>query len=157
MSAAVRPKTQIRPMLPSDLRAVSTIERSSYQFPWSSGIFRDCLLAGYQCLVSEVAGTLVGYGIMSIAAGEAHLLNLCIHPSMHRRGHGRKLLKALLAQAEERGVERVYLEVRPSNHAALELYRSAGFEQVGIRPSYYQATHGREDAAVLVATLRSAS
>jgi ribosomal-protein-alanine N-acetyltransferase len=155
MNAAVRPRTQIRSMLPADLRAVSTIERSSYQFPWSSGIFRDCLLAGYHCLVSEVGGVIVGYGIMSIAAGEAHLLNLCIHPSMHRRGHGRKLLKALLMQAREFGAEKVYLEVRPSNHAALELYRSMGFDHIGTRPSYYQATYGREDAAILVATLRS--
>jgi ribosomal-protein-alanine N-acetyltransferase len=157
MSAAVRPKTQIRAMLPSDLRAVSAIERASYQFPWSSGIFRDCLLAGYHCLVADLGGTIVGYGIMSIAAGEAHLLNLCVHPSVHRQGFGRRLLSALLLQADHRGADKVYLEVRPSNRAAIELYLSVGFEHIGMRPSYYQSKEGREDAAIFVATSRPAS
>ena len=144
-------------MVPSDLRAVSAIERASYQFPWSSGIFRDCLLAGYNCLVAEIGGTIVGYGIMSIAAGEGHLLNLCIHPSMHRQGYGRRLLSALLLQAQGYGADNVYLEVRPSNRAAIELYLSMGFEHLGMRPSYYQAAEGREDAAIFVSRLRPAS
>ena len=81
MSAAVHPRTQIRLMLPSDLKAVTQVERSAYQFPWSHGIFRDCLLAGYYSLVLEIGGAVAGYGIMSIAAGEAHILNVCVHPS----------------------------------------------------------------------------
>jgi ribosomal-protein-alanine N-acetyltransferase len=154
MSAAVNPRTEIRSMQPADLKAVAGVERDAYQFPWSLGIFRDCLLAGYQCLVLDVGGAVMGYGIMSIAAGEAHLLNLCIHPKAQRLGYGRRLLNALLMRATDADAERVFLEVRPSNETALRLYASVGFERIGIRPSYYQALNGREDAVILSVALR---
>ena len=155
MSAAVHPRTQIRLMQPSDLKAVAAVEREAYEFPWNLGIFRDCLLAGYYCLVLDVGGAVAGYGIMSIAAAEAHLLNLCVHPSSQRLGYGRSLLNALLAKAEDATCEKIFLEVRPSNAIALRLYHSAGFAQIGIRPAYYQAERGREDAVILAANLRS--
>jgi ribosomal-protein-alanine N-acetyltransferase len=156
MSAAVHPRTEIRLMQPADLKSVAAVERAAYQYPWSLGIFRDCLLAGYYCLVLEVGGSLTGYGIMSVAAGEAHLLNLCVHPNAQRLGYGRRLLSALMLRAVEAGADRVFLEVRPSNRIALLLYASVGFEQVGIRPAYYQAENGREDAVILAATLQPA-
>jgi len=153
MSAAVHPRTEIRLMQAADLKAVAAVERAAYQFPWSLGIFRDCLLAGYHCLLLDVGGSVTGYGIMSIAAGEAHLLNLCVHPHAQRLGYGRKLLTYILELAEEEGAERVFLEVRPSNTTAQRLYRSVGFAQIGIRSAYYQADHGREDAIVLAITV----
>jgi ribosomal-protein-alanine N-acetyltransferase len=156
MSAAVNPRTEIRLMQPADLKAVASVEREAYQFPWSLGIFRDCLLAGYQCLVLDVGGAVMGYGIMSIAAGEAHLLNLCVHPQAQGLGYGRRLLNALLVRATDADAERVFLEVRPSNATALKLYASVGFERIGVRPSYYQALNGREDAVILSAALRPA-
>jgi len=154
MSAAINPRTEIRVMQPADLKAVAAVERASYVYPWSLGIFRDCLLAGYHCLVLDVGGSLTGYGIMSIAAGEAHLLNLCVHPNAQRFGYGRRLLNVLLQRAVDADADKVFLEVRPSNHIALRLYRSIGFEQIGIRPAYYQAEDGREDAVILAATLQ---
>jgi ribosomal-protein-alanine N-acetyltransferase len=153
MSAAVYPRTEIRLMLPSDLKAVAQIEKSAYDYPWSHGIFRDCLLAGYYSLVIEVGGAVVGYGIMSIAAAEGHILNLCVHPGSQRLGYGRCLLTALLLKAQQTQTSRVFLEVRPSNTAALGLYESSGFERIGVRPDYYQADFGREDAVVLASTL----
>lgn len=153
MSAAVQPRTQIRSMSPVDLKAVATVEEASYEFPWSQGIFRDCLLAGYQSLVLEIAEAISGYAIMSVAAGEAHILNLCVHPQCQQMGYGRRLLNALLVKAEEVAVERVFLEVRPSNDIAIKLYQSAGFDQIGVRPSYYQANGGREDAVIFAAIL----
>jgi ribosomal-protein-alanine N-acetyltransferase len=155
MSAALHPRTEIRLMQPADLKAVAAIERAAYHYPWSLGIFRDCLLAGYHCLVLDVTGSVTGYGIMSIAAGEAHLLNLCVHPNAQRFGYGRRLLNALLLRAAEADADKVFLEVRPSNEIALKLYRSVGFEQIGIRPAYYQADNGREDAVILAATLQT--
>jgi ribosomal-protein-alanine N-acetyltransferase len=152
MSAAVHPRTEVRLMQPADLKSVASVERAAYQYPWSLGIFRDCLLAGYYCLVLDVGGSVTGYGVMSIAAGEAHLLNLCVHPNAQHLGYGRRLLSELLVKAEDAGADKVFLEVRPSNEVALELYRSVGFEQIGIRPAYYQAEHGREDAVVLATT-----
>ncbi len=155
MSAAIQSDSTIRPMQPRDLRGVSAVENASYSFPWSHGIFRDCLLAGYACLVLDIDGEISGYAIMSVAAGEAHILNLCVHPSLRCEGFGRRLLQALLMTAAEGGVSQVYLEVRPTNAPALHLYRSVGFAQIGVRPDYYQAADGREDAVVLTLDLTS--
>jgi ribosomal-protein-alanine N-acetyltransferase len=142
-------------MLPADLKAVTRIEHTAYEYPWSLGIFRDCMLAGYYSLALDVNGVITGYGIMSVAAGEAHLLNLCVHPSSQRLGYGRRLLEALLERAHQSEVRKVFLEVRPSNKAALNLYYAFGFAQIGVRPAYYQAPFGREDAVVLSLALRS--
>jgi ribosomal-protein-alanine N-acetyltransferase len=155
MIAAVLPETAIRPMQAADLYGVELVERAAYNYPWSRAVFRDCLLAGYYSLVLDINGQVSGYAIMSIAAAEAHVLNLCVHPDMRRLGYGRRLLNALLFRAQDAAVKQMFLEVRPSNYAALQLYRSAKFEQVGIRKAYYQAEDGREDAVVLSLTLNS--
>jgi ribosomal-protein-alanine N-acetyltransferase len=141
-------------MTEPDVPEVVAIERSSYQFPWSEGIFRDCLRVGYVCRVVTVRGETVGYGVMSVGAGEAHILNLCIHAEFRNQGIGRKLLGYLVERAATAGMGEAYLEVRPSNTGAIRLYQSLGFEQVGIRRGYYQAVGGREDAAVLKLPLR---
>jgi len=140
---------EIRPMNDLDVPVIVAIERAAYQFPWSEGIFRDCLRVGYVCRVVDVGGDMAGYGIMSIGAGEAHILNVCISDEYRGRGFARKVLVYLLDRARASGMYEAFLEVRPSNTAAANLYYSMGFEQVGVRRGYYQATTGREDAAVL--------
>ena len=140
-------------MRPADLKAVAAVERSSYRFPWNIGIFRDCLLAGYHSHVLEVSGVISGYSIMSITGAEAHLLNLCVHPSCQRLGYGRRLLDAVLLRADELAVEQVYLEVRPSNTIAIALYESIGFRLIGTHPSYYQTDGGRQDAVIYAASI----
>ena len=141
-------------MQPADLKAVAAVERAAYQYPWSLGIFRDCLLAGYYCFVLDVGGSVTGYGIMSVAAGEAHLLNLCVHPNAQRLGYGRRLLDAMLLKGRRRGCRQDVSRGAAVEPVALRLYASVGFEQVGIRPAYYQAENGREDAVILAATLQ---
>lgn len=136
-----------------DLAMVSDIERRSYEFPWSHGVFRDCLLAGYRSSVLVRDERVAGYGILSIAAGEAHILNLCVDPEFRSMGYGERLLDTMLAQARAASVREVFLEVRPSNDTALALYRKKGFFQVANRPAYYQSHDGREDAAVLAKKL----
>lgn len=145
---------QIRSMIHDDLPLVSDIERRSYEFPWSHGVFRDCLLAGYGCIVLERGEEVAGYAILSIAAGEAHILNLCVDPMYRARGYGTRLLTEILERARHAEVREVFLEVRPSNSSALSLYRKQGFRQIANRPAYYQAKEGREDAAVLAKTLK---
>ena len=140
---------EIRSMHELDVPVIVEIERAAYQFPWSEGIFRDCLRVGYICRVVDVGGETAGYGIMSIGAGEAHVLNVCVRDEFRGRGFARKILLYLLDRARSAGMYEAFLEVRPSNTAAARLYRSLGFEQVGIRRGYYQAPDGREDAAVL--------
>lgn len=139
----------IREMRQADVPRVAAIEREAYEFPWSPGIFRDCLLAGYTSLVIEHRGEIRAYAIMSVAAGEAHLLNLCVAVSSRREGHGRRLLEAVLERAMCAGADRMHLEVRPSNDAAIALYIQNGFERIGVRRHYYRASSGSEDAVLL--------
>lgn len=141
---------RLRAMQDSDLPAVLAIEAAAYAFPWSIGVFRDCLRAGYGCWVLEAeSGGLVGYAVLSVAAGEAHMLNVCVAPAMQGRGHGRRLVARMLDLARWHAAQRMFLEVRPSNPAAIALYQSLGFAQIGQRPRYYPAQGGREDAIVM--------
>ncbi len=154
MSAVTRPgPVSLRALRESDLNAVMAIELRGYPFPWTRGIFIDCLRAGYPGLAMERDGLLVGYGVLSIAADEAHVLNICIDPLAQSRGLGRQLLRALVRLAADRGAQRVFLEVRPSNTPALALYHSEGFNEIGRRPRYYPAAQGREDALVMAIEL----
>ncbi|MDE2303948.1 MAG: ribosomal protein S18-alanine N-acetyltransferase [Gammaproteobacteria bacterium] len=137
-----------------DVPVVFSIERAGYPFPWSEGIFRDCLRVGYVCRVIDVGGTMAGYGIMSTGAGEAHILNVCISEEFRGRGLARRMMLHLLERARVAGMSEAFLEVRPSNTIAVHLYETLGFEQVGVRRAYYQAVGGREDAAVLRRILR---
>ncbi len=138
----------VREMIHDDVPEVSDIERRSYEFPWSHGVFRDCLLAGYHCTVVEREGAVVGYGVLSVAAGEAHILNLCVDPMYRELGYGEQLLNEILSMANAAMVREIFLEVRPSNEKAIALYTKKGFQNVAYRPAYYQASGGREDAAV---------
>lgn len=154
MSAVSAPAPlSFRVMRESDLDVVMEIEHRAYSFPWTRGIFRDCLQAGYPGLVVEREQRMVGYGLVSVAADEAHLLNVCIDPSWQSRGHGRQLLRALVQLVRDRGAQRVFLEVRPSNAGAVALYQSEGFNEIGRRPRYYPAQNGREDALVMAMEL----
>jgi len=155
MSAAVvsLPQPRLRPMQEADLAAVLEVERSAYAFPWTRAIFRDCLRVGYFCFVYEGARGLMGHGIMSVAAGECHLLNICIQPEFQRRGLGRALIEFLLKLAREKRAHVALLEVRVSNRAAYNLYTKLGFDEIGMRKAYYPARYGREDAIILARDL----
>ena len=137
----------------ADLEAISSIERLAYEFPWKQKIFNDCLIAGHYCIVIESQHLIVGYAVVSIAAGEAHILNLCIDISYQNQGFGGQLLKEILGYSRIHKVQRMFLEVRPSNQFAIQLYERAGFNQLGIRPDYYRKRVGREDALVLAIQL----
>lgn len=143
----------LRPMREEDLEAIMAIEVRAYPFPWTLGIFRDCLRNDYPAWVLLQDGELLGYFLMSLAAGEAHVLNVCVAPEQQGQGHGRKLMRACLQIARGRGAERVFLEVRPSNVGAIQLYFDMGFNEIGRRPRYYPAKDGREDALVMAIEL----
>lgn len=153
---AGRPRDLVRyrAMTVGDVAAVAAVERASYPYPWSDGIFRDCLRVGYTCRVAELRGEIVAYGVLAVGAGEAHILNLCVLEDLRGRGLGRQMLKLLLERAAEAGAGDVFLEVRPSNTLAISLYQSVGFIPVGRRRAYYQGDGGREDALVLRLALK---
>jgi ribosomal-protein-alanine N-acetyltransferase len=147
------PGERLRPMTVADLDRVMEIEPHAYEFPWSEGIFRDCLRVGYCCWCYEVNDELLGYGVMSVAAGESHILNLTVRPASQRKGIGRKLLKHFIQLARRHKADTLMLEVRPSNRAAIRLYETLDFNEIGMRRNYYPAENGREDALLLALSL----
>jgi ribosomal-protein-alanine N-acetyltransferase len=154
MSAILKqPALRFRPMQSEDLEEIVAIERRSYPYPWTRLIFNDCLRAGYCCWVCERQGVIEGYVVSSIAAGESHLLNLCVRPESQQQGIGRKLLLHLISLARRQNAEMMFLEVRPTNLAARALYESMGFNELGSRREYYPADYGREDALILARVL----
>jgi len=155
MVAVLRRDFRLRPMRREDVDAVNAIEQRSYPYPWTRGIFSDCLRIGYCCRVAAREDSVHGYAILSVGAGEGHLLNLCVAPESRREGLGQMLLDGVLVDARLLRARRLFLEVRPSNHGAIELYRANGFRIIGRRPGYYPTDDGREDAQVMVRHLES--
>jgi ribosomal-protein-alanine N-acetyltransferase len=154
MSAVIKDSDyQARPMAEADVSKVMDIETSVYQFPWSPQIFKDCLRIGYSCQVATINDEIVGYAIMSSGASEAHLLNICVKQSLQGQGIGKLILHTMIELAKEKNVHTIFLEVRPSNQAALSLYLKSGFNEIGQRKNYYPAKGGREDALILALTL----
>lgn len=149
MSAVPIPQLQYRRMRTSDLQEVAHLERSLYAFPWSLGNFRDSVTAGYDCWTVTHGETVIGYAVLMIAVDEAHLLNFAISSAWHNQGIGRDFLGQMIEVARLAACQIVYLEVRPSNLPARHLYKTAGFQQIAIRPDYYPALCGREDALFL--------
>lgn len=143
-----------RTMRTSDLDLVVQNEVEAYEYPaWSKRIFIDCLRSGYQCWVLASKQKIVAHGVMSVAIGECHLLTLCVSPEYQRRGYARKLFHVLLDRASKLDARECFLEVRVSNKPAIELYRSIGFAQIGVRKNYYPQGDSREDAIVMSRSL----
>jgi len=153
MSAVLKDVPLLSPMTERDLDEVVAIENTIYSHPWTRGNFSDSLHARYECRTWRLGGQLVGYFVLMVAAGEAHLLNLSVRASEQRSGHGSALLREAAAIARRLGARSLFLEVRPSNHAAQALYRRFGFRNVAVRRAYYPAHSGREDALVLTLAL----
>lgn len=150
MSAVFKPvPPRLAPMTEAALGRVLQIENDIYEFPWTHGNFRDSLAAGYSSWLYLDDEQVIGYAVVMLALDEAHLLNLSIARAAQRRGHGLRLLDEISRAAGGHGAKSMLLEVRPSNLAGRALYAAAGFCQQGLRPAYYPARGGREDALVL--------
>ena len=135
-----------RPMTLSDVERVMVVEQEVYQFPWSARIFSDCVRVGYHGWLALLDNFLIGHAVISISAGECHILNLSIGAQYQGHGYGRRFVEFLIEDARKNNAETMLLEVRPSNTAAIHCYNAAGFNEIGQRKDYYPATHGREDA-----------
>ena len=154
MSAILKePALDFRPMQEADLSEIIEIEQQSYPHPWTKIIFGDCLHAGYSCWVCGRNDMIEAYGILSAAAGEAHLLNICVRGESRQQGIGRKMLRHLVSIARRHDTEVIFLEVRPTNLAARALYEDEGFNELGNRRDYYPAGDAREDALIFARTL----
>jgi ribosomal-protein-alanine N-acetyltransferase len=144
---------RIRAMTMEDLDEVMAIETDIYDYPWTRGIFQDCMRVGYLCHVFEQDDGIKAYGVLSVGAAEAHVLTLCVRPDSQRQGLGRMMMEHLLELASQAGTETMLLEVRPSNESAIRLYHQLQFNEVGTRPDYYPSADGREDALIMARSL----
>lgn len=153
MSAQIDSTTYSR-MTERELDQVAAIEQAVHVHPWTRVNFSDSLAAGYHCWVAQRDRALVGYGIVIIAADEAHLLNLSVAPGWQRKGIGTELTRFFVKLSRDYGAQKIYLEVRPSNAPARALYAAHGFSEIGVRRDYYPSGSGREDAVVMELELK---
>jgi ribosomal-protein-alanine N-acetyltransferase len=143
----------MRAMTQADVDVVLAIELVVQRFPWTRGNFIDALTNGYVCHVDEEGGEIRAYAILIQVLEEAELLNIGVAAGQQRKGLGRAMLTGMLNMAQEKNIRRVFLEVRSSNTAAIALYRSAGFSEIGVRRGYYQNANGSEDALTMACEL----
>jgi len=127
---------------------VMDIEHRAYPWPWTEGMFLESLRSGHLCYVGQLQNRLVAYCVSYVAVQECHILNICVDPDVQSQGCGLQMLNHTLKAAHDLGAEESFLEVRPSNPAAIKLYEKRGYEYVGTRKNYYPAGDQREDALV---------
>ena len=125
------------------------IEPSIYPYPWTRGNFSDSLNSGYSAWVLMLDEYIIGYSLMMMVLDEAHLLNLSVAKDYQKQGLGRYLLEYMVNTAKNNQMANMFLEVRPSNVSAITLYESLGFNEMGVRPGYYPAHNGRENAVLM--------
>lgn len=137
----------------ADVDEVLAIEIEVQAYPWTRGNFIDALNQGYLCRVNE-GEDLRSYAVLRPVAGEAELLSIGVSAAHQRRGLGRAMLQEMLDMARQQDIRRVFLEVRASNAAAIALYRSSGFVEIGVRRGYYRNVYGSEDATTMACELK---
>jgi ribosomal-protein-alanine N-acetyltransferase len=157
------------PMQVNDLDQVLEIESLSHVHPWTKGNFSDSLSAGHwaYCIRPELSKAVSGsyldpavlwaYCILFPAVDELHLLNITVAPKLRKLGLGKRIMQAIEGVSAQQNIPRILLEVRPSNVQALALYRSLGYEQIGVRKNYYPGnpnTGLREDALVMAKSIK---
>ena len=142
----IHPKLTFRQMALEDINLVMQLENEVYQFPWTDRIFKDCIRVGYDCWLAYLENTVVAHAVISIAAGESHILNLTVTRNHQGKGIGKKFIQFLLNIARNKQAQIMMLEVRPSNIRAINCYSAAGFNEIGCRKDYYPAPNGKEDA-----------
>jgi ribosomal-protein-alanine N-acetyltransferase len=157
------------PMQPVDLDEVLKIESVSHIHPWTKGNFSDSLAAGHwaYCVRPQVDQVVSGsyldpkilwaYCILFPAVDELHLLNITVSPQLRKLGIGRRMMSAIEGVSAQQKIPRIILEVRPTNTAAVTLYQTLGYEQIGVRKNYYPVdseTGKREDALVMAKSIK---
>ncbi len=146
-------RLKIRNMQESDLESVYEIEKNTHVQPWSWKILCECYQSDYLCFVAIKGKMLCGYIILTEVIDESHLLNLCVFKDQQGSGIGRDLVREGISQVSQRGVNKMFLEVRRSNVSAIGLYQSLGFVEIGVRSNYYRGSCLDEDALVFVLSI----
>lgn len=142
----------LRLLTAEDIPAVMMLESSAHSHPWRQSSFEDCLKGRQRCWLAEHKGMLVGYVVVTHAGGDAELLNIAVSPKYQRKGIGSTLLQHAISCVVGHA-DMLFLEVRVSNHKAIELYSKEGFFEVGHRKNYYPTLNGYEDALLMASQL----
>ena len=137
-----------------DIDIALDIERESNPFPWTAKNFKDCIEKGYYSLVLKEGMKVIGFAILSVSTEESHLLNIGLTASKRGQGLGKELLEKIIMAAEVMGSKKIFLEVRISNVIAIDLYKTSGFKEIGLRKNYYRTKEGREDAILMSKSLK---
>jgi len=148
ISSVLAKEIVFQTMTEADLDDILVVENVSHAHPWSVGIFQDCLRVGYYSPILKDDEDIISYGVMSLAVEEAHIFNVCVATAYRGKGFGLQMMEHLLSVATEKNTKSVFLEVRPSNEVAIQLYNKIGFLEVGVRKDYYPSKNGREDALI---------
>ena len=139
---------QIRDMQEVDLEHVCAIEKQIFSQPWSRQDFLDSVKNDTHIyLVAEQDGIIMGYCGMWGIVGEGQITNVAVAPQYRRQGVAKKLFQAFLDKGEQKGLTAFTLEVRTSNVPAIELYKSFGFKEAGVRKDFYELP--KEDALIM--------
>ena len=151
------PRMAVGDLTVDELDLLYEIETKSYSNPWPLDAFkRELKLPFSRILIARnndvVGPPMLGYVVVWIIRGEAHILNLAVHPDARRQGVASTLLNSAIEAARAQSADILYLEVRRSNDGAQKLYDGFGFRQVGVRPRYYE--DNREDALVMLLDLK---
>ena len=138
----------------ADLDPILAIETNSFQWPWGRLSFEGELHNNNSCnfVAKSIEGQVIAYAFWRLVVDEMHILKVAVAPARRKEGIATRLLERCFAWSAEQGAVSAHLEVRPSNVAAVELYRKLGFEVVGRRPKYYADT--REDALLMMKILK---
>ena len=156
MNAVVKSQEAwFEPMRPEALDGVLQVERQAYEFPWTQGNFNDSLNAGHQAQLLCAGAELLGYFVAMKGFEEVHLLNLTVATRHQRQGWAHVMLDALAIWSRGQGADWLWLEVRPSNQRAIDLYERYGFRRVGERKDYYPAAQGMRESALVMSLMLS--
>lgn len=140
-----------------DLASVLEIEHLSFPNPWHESTFRGEIqnrpISFPLVVVHTTLGRVIGYIIFWAIGEDVQINNIAVHPAFRRLGIGEQVLRHVIEDMKFRGARLITLEVRPSNTAAISLYKKLGFKMIGIRKGYY--TFPPEDAVVLALHLDS--
>jgi ribosomal-protein-alanine N-acetyltransferase len=135
-----------------DLSEILSIERASFEIPWSEILFHNEIFKAIAVSrVARINGKVAGYLCANIIIDEGHILNLAVHPEHRGAGIASRLLQHMIAEMRDRGCRSIFLEVRISNRNALKMYEKLGFTLLGTRKAYYASPV--EDAVVMVLRL----
>jgi len=138
-----KPKLIFNPIFIEDLTRIMPIERQIYPNPWSTRIMQDCIQAGYQCIKGQINSKpeeIACYALMMIGYEESNLLNIGVNPKFQRQSLATQMMQRLFLISRINHAKLMWLEVRESNQAAINLYQKLDFKTIGKRKNYYKYT-----------------